>query len=91
MSYIGLDVGTSSCKASVIDERIMRASARRTYPLLREKPGWAELDPSHVWRAILEVLAEIAPSARDASGCQFRRWANLLCCSMNVTVRWLAA
>jgi xylulokinase len=66
MSYIGLDVGTSSCKASVIDERIMRASARRTYPLLREKPGWAELDPSRVWQAILEVLAEIAPSARDA-------------------------
>jgi xylulokinase len=66
MSYIGLDIGTSSCKAAVIDGRITRVSARRMYPLLREKPGWAELDPGRVWQSILEVLAEIAPYAQDA-------------------------
>lgn len=67
MSYIGLDVGTSSCKASVLDERGVRASAHREYPLLREKPNWAELDPERVWRMICEVLAEIAPDAQDAA------------------------
>ena len=66
MIHIGLDIGTSSCKASVIDGRTVRASARRAYPLLREKPGWAELDPCSVWQAVLAVLAEIAPQARDA-------------------------
>ena len=65
MSYIGLDIGTSSCKASVVDARAVRVSARRAYPLMREKPGWAELDPRRVWQAVLEVLAEIAPAARD--------------------------
>ena len=49
MSCIGLDIGTSSCKASVIDGRATRASARRGYPLLRDKPGWAEQ-----WRAAHE-------------------------------------
>lgn len=67
MSSIGLDVGTSGCKASVVDRRGVRVSARREYPLLMEKPGWAELDPARVWRAVCEVLSEIASGAQDAS------------------------
>ena len=67
MSYIGLDVGTSGCKAAVLekDGRI-RVQAGRTYPLLYPKAGWVELDPGMVWQAVLETLEEIAPESADA-------------------------
>jgi sugar (pentulose or hexulose) kinase len=65
MIRIGLDIGTSSCKAPVIDGRTVRTSARRAYPPQREKPGWAG-DPGSVWRVVLAVPAKIAPQARNA-------------------------
>jgi len=68
VSYIGLDVGTSGCKAAVMDGRGVRAIARSEYPLRMERPGWAELDMALVWKAAKRALLEIAPFARDASG-----------------------
>ena len=42
MSYLGLDIGTTGCKAAVFDqEGRMLALAYREYPLLSPQPGWA--------------------------------------------------
>lgn len=61
IGYIGLDVGTSGCKASVItDQGIVIKTAKRDYPLLYPKRGYVELDPVVVWKKVKEVLAELA-------------------------------
>ncbi|MCC8180744.1 MAG: hypothetical protein LIP23_07550 [Planctomycetes bacterium] len=65
--YIGLDVGTSGCKAAVVrPDGSFAASAHREYPLLTPQPGWAELDPVAVWQAVIDVLSPLAPAATGA-------------------------
>lgn len=67
MSYIGLDVGTSGCKAAVVSTSgEILYSAGREYTFVSPKPGYVELDPAGVWLAVKEVLAQIAPHAQDA-------------------------
>ncbi len=59
MSYLGLDVGTTGCKAGAFDaEGRLLALAYREYPLLSPEPGWAEIDSVEVCRACREVIAE---------------------------------
>lgn len=42
MSLVGLDVGTTGCKAVAFDlQGNVIASAYREYPLLHPKPGWS--------------------------------------------------
>lgn len=49
MSYLGLDIGTTGCKAAVFDaEGRVLALAYREYPLLVPRPGWAEVDSARV-------------------------------------------
>ena len=59
MSLIGLDIGTTACKAITFDEegRIL-ASAMREYPILTPQPGRAEQDAEHLWRSAREALQE---------------------------------
>lgn len=55
--YIGLDVGTSGCKASLIDERGRVVQHRNCeYDLTFPKAGWIEMDPRVVWPAVKEAL-----------------------------------
>lgn len=66
MSYIGVDIGTSGCKAAILGaDGSVVASAHRGYAFVSPRPGWAELDPDEVWRAVLGVLAELAPRAQE--------------------------
>ena len=66
MSYLGLDVGTTGCKAVVFDEHGKQiASAGSNYPVLSEREGRAELDSEQVLNACVEVIRE---TARSASG-----------------------
>jgi len=61
MSFLGLDIGTSGCKAAVFDaEGRQLALAYREYPTLCPREGWAELDPERVAKACFEVIAEVA-------------------------------
>ncbi len=56
---MGLDVGTTGCKASIFDKSAnLVASAYREYPLICPRPAWAELDPELVWTSILESIRE---------------------------------
>jgi xylulokinase len=64
MSYMGLDVGTSGCKAVVFDERGNQlAGAYREYAIQRPRDGWAELDAERTCAACLEVVGQAAASA----------------------------
>jgi len=59
MSYMGVDVGTTGCKAVIFDERGKQiASAYREYPVLSPQEGFAELDSRHVGDCCLESIAE---------------------------------
>lgn len=60
MSLLGLDVGTTGCKAAVFSvEGKQLASAYQEYDYERAGPGWAELDALAVWRKIHKMLGEV--------------------------------
>jgi len=66
MAYIGLDVGTSGCKAAVISESgSILTLASREYSFVCPLPGYVELDPQVVWGAVVSVLQEIAAAGHD--------------------------
>jgi xylulokinase len=61
MSYLGLDVGTSGCKAVVFgDDGRELASAYREHTILAPREGWAELDSQQVVDGCLGVVKEAA-------------------------------
>ncbi len=65
--YIGLDVGTSGCKAAIVDDRgRILATARREYRFEYPEKGWVELNPKTVWNCVKETLGEIAASGYEA-------------------------
>ncbi|MCL5019618.1 MAG: FGGY family carbohydrate kinase [Patescibacteria group bacterium] len=62
MSLLGIDVGTTGCKASVFSETgIPVTQAYREYNLLRPHPGWAEFDSREVWEKIKEIIKTVVP------------------------------
>lgn len=59
--FIGLDVGTSGCKASVIDEQgVLYCTVNDKYGFCMPRAGWVELSPLVVWNSVKKVLSEIA-------------------------------
>ena len=61
MSLLGIDVGTSGCKAAAFAESgECLASAYREYATLHPRPGWAELDSREVWSCVQKTIAEVA-------------------------------
>lgn len=66
MSLLGLDVGTSGCKAIAFNEEgTLLSGAYREYSLLHPEPGWAELDVNLLWKRIKEVILEVANGTRS--------------------------
>lgn len=64
MSLLGIDIGTSCCKASVFRaDGEMIHCARRRYELQRDNSGGVVLPSEEVWRKIREVIAEAAAAA----------------------------
>ncbi len=61
--YIGMDVGTSGCRAVAFDERLKAlAGASKEYPTLSPHPGWAEQDPELILASVAEVLNSVFKS-----------------------------
>jgi gluconokinase len=61
---IGLDLGTTNCKAVLLDaDGRVRAVASDGYKLQIPHPRAAELDVRHVWEAAKKVLRAVADSA----------------------------
>jgi xylulokinase len=65
MSLLGIDVGTTGCKAVVFNEagKIL-ASAYREYPLQFPETGWIELDSNRVMKSVRDVIREAAGKAK---------------------------
>jgi xylulokinase len=57
MSLLGIDVGTSGCKAAVVSETgQILALSYQEYDCTRPQTGWAELDTPRVWKHIESVI-----------------------------------
>ena len=58
--YLGIDLGTSSIKVSLADEKgSIIDSESREYPLILPKPGWSEQNPNDWYDALTEVLKSL--------------------------------
>lgn len=66
MSLLGLDIGTTGCKAIAFDEAGQPlASAYREYPLLNPRPGFFELQPEGVWSHCCDCIREVNGGISD--------------------------
>jgi xylulokinase len=65
MTYLlGIDVGTSGCKAVLVDDHgAVVATATRDYPLHTPRAAWAEQDPADWWRATCETIGAALDTA----------------------------
>jgi len=60
MSLLGIDVGTTGCKAAVFSrDGCLIASAYQEYDVQRPQPGWAELDATEVWAKIRKTIRQV--------------------------------
>lgn len=59
MYLLGLDVGTTGCKAVVFDENgEIKGNGFLEYDIICEKPGYAEQDPERVWSLTKQVIRQ---------------------------------
>jgi xylulokinase len=66
--YLGIDIGTSGCKAVVFDEDGKQISmAYREYDVISTNNGWAELDTDEVIGNCFEVIKESASGLESGS------------------------
>ncbi|MGA2977300.1 MAG: FGGY family carbohydrate kinase [Spirochaetia bacterium] len=64
MSFLGIDLGTTGCKAAVFSETGTQLSfAYNEYDMVRPRPGWLELDPAAVWLSTRRTIAKAVKSA----------------------------
>ena len=60
MLFIGIDLGTSSTKLLLSDEKGNRLNTvSKDYPLIFPHPGWSEQDPEQWWIACKEGIPEL--------------------------------
>lgn len=61
MLFLGIDIGSSGCKASVVNiEGEILCSAKREYEIVTLQNGYRELDGELVFGKVLEALVEIS-------------------------------
>src|ERR1700704_2897876 len=59
--FLGIDLGTSSLKALVLDvDGTIIGTGSATYPIATPQPGWAECDPEAWWQAAAAAVHEAA-------------------------------
>lgn len=67
MSLLGLDMGTSACKAAIFSEDgVLLASSSREYSADVPRPGWMEMDPDRMWNAAVEAVREASDGLTDS-------------------------
>lgn len=67
MLLLGIDVGTSSIKVSIVDSTTQKSLACAQYPVTESKitslqPGWAEQSPDMWWEHTLQALKKVNAS-----------------------------
>jgi xylulokinase len=66
MSLIGLDIGTTGCKAIVFrEDGTILSQAAREYGIATPRPDWAEQDAEEVWALARSALKEAVQAAAD--------------------------
>ena len=70
---LGIDIGTSSCKAALFrEDGTVAASGGSDYPVSYPQRGWAEQDPENWWqgvcRAVRNMLSESGIDPSDIAG-----------------------
>jgi len=64
VSLMGLDIGTTGCKASLFHEDgLLLSASYREYAMEQSGAGTYELNPLHVWEAAQRVIAEAVAAA----------------------------
>ncbi len=78
---LGIDIGTSACKAAVFDrEGRAAATASGDYPVYYPREGWAEQNPDEWWEAVCGAIKSlldksgIAPGAIAGVGIDGQSW-----------------
>jgi xylulokinase len=69
MLLLGIDVGTSSIKVSVVDAQTGACIAAAHHPeqeapIIAEQPGWAEQPPDSWWESVKEAIKKTAASGK---------------------------
>jgi xylulokinase len=65
--YLGIDIGTSSVKALIADERgSIVAQASEALDVSRPEPGFSEQDPQAWWQATVNAVRSLPSAARAA-------------------------
>ena len=60
MLFIGIDLGTSSTKLLLSDEKgNILNTVSNDYPLMFPHPGWSEQDPELWWKACTDGIPEL--------------------------------
>ena len=71
--FLGIDVGTSAVKATLVDEKgRIKGAASQSHPLATPHPGWAEQKPQDWWSSTVGAIKKVlrvakVPAARVAS------------------------
>jgi len=69
MSLMGIDIGTTGCKAVVFSrDAAQLCESYREYDFTSPQPGWAELDSHLVWDHVRQVIGETAGAASTMHG-----------------------
>jgi xylulokinase len=65
VSLLGIDVGTTGCKAAAyaVDGALL-AESYHEYDAIRPEPDRAELDSRHVWQCVRETIAQVVAACR---------------------------
>ncbi|MGM0366859.1 MAG: xylulokinase [Actinomycetota bacterium] len=54
---LGVDIGTSSIKSTIYTLKGMEVESNlNNYPITKPKPGWVEIDPEMVWKAVIKSI-----------------------------------
>ncbi|HEY2590225.1 MAG TPA: FGGY family carbohydrate kinase, partial [Steroidobacteraceae bacterium] len=65
--YLGIDIGTSSIKAVIVDDRnVIVAQGSAPLEVSRPAPGFSEQDPESWWRATAVAVAALPSDVRAA-------------------------
>lgn len=61
MSLLGVDVGTTACKAAAFSQDgVLIASDHAEYDVQRRRAGWAELDSNAVWSKVKRAICQVS-------------------------------
>jgi xylulokinase len=65
MSLIGLDIGTTGCKAAAFDESGKLLSLNyEEYPLYMPEPDQCELEPEEIWSSVQRVVRQVSAAVK---------------------------